>query len=135
MWAADEQHNVVKKKDQMEEEQQKSNHKQAHLKLTGKGRFLDASKQSDFKYIAFGGAEHAARMKSLQELYGLDFIPYLTSVQANIYHGCKLLTPWCQAETKKVLGREGDGGQVPFAVHPKIYQHLQFPGIKISQLP
>ncbi|CAK95176.1 unnamed protein product (macronuclear) [Paramecium tetraurelia] len=121
----------------VEEEQHKQGNKkndesdinkrqQVHLKLHKRtGRVLE-NKNIDIKrYIPFGGQDNLDELATLQERYDLDFLPYLISVQVSLFHGCKLLTPWCQAETKNQ----------PFSQCPKFYQTVTFQGIKISQLP
>ncbi|CAD8088033.1 unnamed protein product [Paramecium primaurelia] len=120
----EEQHKQSNKKN--DESDINTKRQQVHLKLHKRtGRVLDPKNIDIKRYIPFGGQDNLDELATLQERYDLDFLPYLISVQVSLFHGCKLLTPWCQAETKKQ----------PFSQCPKFYQTITFQGIKISQLP
>lgn len=64
---------------------------------------------NQLKFIPFGGVEDQPYMNLIQEIYGVDFVPYLLSIRVALFYGSKLLTNWSSIASKSI----------PFSIQPK----------------
>lgn len=77
--------------------------------------------ESNFSHGALG----SKYLNGLAKYFGLNFAPYLISVEVMLYYGSSLLNAHARQETRKV----------PFQFNPKWYEHISFSSINVSNLP